>query len=144
MGWHIILQTHFGCWPLQDPFLKQTRLYDPSSVNPLPQRKSTQWGWVVSEPNIQPLWGVGSKPQSCPEEKRKITNEYTLYYKEVAGFHKDTMKLVLILRKNCFISSINASIYIWTQPLNGMAPFKHLLPLMILHRVNNTLTSYLN
>lgn len=75
----IVLRRHFGCWPLHDPFLKQVLSEDPSSVNPTPQLKITLWGWVGLEPKIQPLGGGLSKPQSCPEEKRMITNKYRIY-----------------------------------------------------------------
>ena len=79
VGKHIVLRRHFGCWPLHDPFLKQVLSEDPSSVNPTPQLKITLWGWVDLEPKIQPLGGGLSKPQSCPEEKRMITNKYRIY-----------------------------------------------------------------
>lgn len=92
MARHIILRRHFGCWPLHDPFLKQVLIDDPSNVNPTPQLKLILLGWVVLEPKIQPLKGGGSKPQSCPTEKRP--NEYSLYYTR-----KFTEKLPAISKK---------------------------------------------
>ena len=41
------------------------------------------------------------------------------------------------------INAVNAAIDIRTQPLSDMVPLKHLLPLIPLHRVNNTFISYL-